>query len=306
MKLHFFYFGILVLLGLAFAQIPITSCVDLQDSGDYVLTQDLSGSPIPSTSAGGTACIRISTSDVTLDCANHELLFDSNTRATAVLIEHPTNSPMQNIIVKNCRFTGYQDGLFAPTSISNSQFLRLNSTRNSGYGLYFWAISRSVIANNSAMHNADTGLYVALSSNNNQILNNTVAFNDHHGLALLGNGNTVSGTISHDNLGSGIFIIAPSSGNTITSNVAYRNYGEGLAFELGGESTNTVLLNLDYGNRDPNSAGSSGSDSSGSSGTSSLSNALSQMQKSASPSCCGSLVFLTFTLIGVVLYKKSN
>ena len=180
--MKFTYVAIVALLMfsfLSFASTPITGCTQINSSGDYVLANDVLGAGIPSTSAGGNACIRIASSDVSLDCQGHTLTGESAGSTHGILIESPTNAPLSNININNCTITNYGTGIFAPTQTSSSSFTNLNISNNVGYGFYVWALSGSVVANSTSSRNGESDFYFALTSNNNQILNNTATFSGH-------------------------------------------------------------------------------------------------------------------------------
>lgn len=253
------FFILLILIGCVFAT-PISECTEISSPGEYELTNDLYGGSTPSTSVGGSACIRVSVSGVSIDCNNHLIDASSSSVKYGILLESNNFQTLENIDISRCEISGYENGIFSPKTIRSS-FTNMTISDLSGYGLYFWDTDNSVFANNSIYGTSETAVYLSLGSDANSILNNSIRNSNHHGIAILGNENQILGNVVFDNRGSGIFIIGESSGNTINLNTLYSNLGDGVAFELNGESRNQNLANLDYGNRDLSARGSSGSDS---------------------------------------------
>jgi parallel beta-helix repeat protein len=277
-------FILLILIGSVFA-IPISECMEITSPGEYELIRDLSAGSIPSTSVGGNACIRVSVSQVSINCNDH-IISGTPQAKYGILLESNNFQTLENIDISRCEIQGYEVGIFSPKTIRSS-FTNLTVSDLSGYGLYFWDTDNSVFANNSVYDTEETGIYLSLGSDANSILNNSIRNSNHHGLAVMGNENQLLGNVIFDNRGSGIFVIGQSSGNTINLNTLYGNMGDGIAFESNGESRNQNLVNLDYGNRDLSAQGSA---------SSSATNSSPLARPSPSSSACCAPVFMLVVL----------
>src|SRR5512143_1302045 len=100
--------ALLVLAGFSFS-VDIGTCTNISSPGTYALTADLTGAPVSSPEIlNGTACIKINSSGVTLDCAGHTL---DGTGSTGFPMGIFVTSA-SGTVVKNCpSISGYNYGV---------------------------------------------------------------------------------------------------------------------------------------------------------------------------------------------------
>jgi parallel beta-helix repeat protein len=217
---------LLALGGLSFS-VNVTSCQNISSGGSYVLTADLSGFP-----QGGFSpyvsysCLRVSASDVTLDCAGHSITGNGTSQATGVLIV----GPVTNVTVKNCVISLYGEGIGAYNG-TNSGFITDNTLfNNTYYGLTMISSSYNMISGNDAHSNGNYGFFNYIGAANNTYSNNTAYGNVYDGIRVENsNNNTLTGNILHDNNDGSIVW---GTNNSIIDNLIYNHPRSGI--ELGG------------------------------------------------------------------------
>ena len=181
----------------------VSSCENISSSGSYILNANLEGASISATEIvpGDWACIKIATSNVTLDCNGFNITNNGTAGTTfGVLL----NGSLTNVNVKNCPgISGYTNGLHSHFS-SNGVFSNIHAFNNSQNGFFLNggnsnSISGSVANNNSngffvqssggalltgttAFGNGNSGIYVQLS--NGTTLNSPTFYNNGNDLIL--------------------------------------------------------------------------------------------------------------------------
>ncbi len=127
-------FVLLALAGLSFSA-NFSACTNIDSSGVWVLTQDLSGAPV---NVGGnlqgyslnpnTACIVIHSSNVLLDCGGHTIDYgavppdlSSIPHVFGIVVNDNASNPFTNVTVRNCVVNNYTVNIYAQ-NLSNSVF----------------------------------------------------------------------------------------------------------------------------------------------------------------------------------------
>ncbi|MBD3210059.1 hypothetical protein GF318_01635, partial [Candidatus Micrarchaeota archaeon] len=205
--------------------------------GTYVLPGNVQGAP-NFVSAGKTACILISTSDVVFDC-NGSSITNNGTAGTTYGVR--ADGGVENITLRNCPgISQYTNGVsFVDV---NDSFL-INNTAHSNYNNGFWLTTagnggsqRNVVENNTAYNNSDQGMYVL--ANNNNFTNNT-AYDNNFGFYLLQTNayeNLLVENTARDNTFDG-FRVSRSLGNTLVNNTAENNGNHGFIILTGSNGT---------------------------------------------------------------------
>lgn len=187
---------------------PLLSCQDL-DTGLYYLADDVDVN-------GESPCFTFSTSDVVLDCDDHDL-FNATGSDTAI-----SWTSVDNITIENCHIAEFQTGIVADTSIDfeiyNNQLvdnyngisvtdsigsLLMNVLiNNTGAGVYLHGVNDSAIVLNYMERNYD-----GISSDEghtNTFSSNYAVNNTHIGFKLdAENGSVVTDNDGDDNGGAG-------------------------------------------------------------------------------------------------------
>jgi parallel beta-helix repeat protein len=224
------------------APTPVSACMEINKSGNYVLTRDLECAA---------DCIRITTSDVVLDGDGHTInctglgtnvgvyVYNESTMLYDVTVKDLTVTnfwsgihlrTVSDCSVRNVRALKNDDGIFIMDSdnltvsyntvaenlegifvaTSNRSTLSYNNVfANTGIGIDLNHVSSSTISHNNASHNEDFGLFITVSCNNT-LTNNAVEFNQIDGLYFdpLSTGNEVNKNIlcyNNQSSGSGYF-----------------------------------------------------------------------------------------------------
>jgi uncharacterized repeat protein (TIGR01451 family) len=143
-----------------------TDCMVIENPGNYVVQDDLSGAP---SNIGGyfipdDACIVISSSDVTLDCDGYNITNNGTGNAAGIAINGSAFGPIvyDNISVTNCpSISGYDYGLYL--NYANDTVLKNLSVHNNTRGMYtygpFWD-EYNVDFNDSEIFNCTDGIRV--------------------------------------------------------------------------------------------------------------------------------------------------
>jgi parallel beta-helix repeat protein len=258
---------ILVLLfsGITYAATNVSSCQVINSGGEYVMNTSLAGAPVEATPSG-TACIRINSSDVSLDCAGFTIT-ENGTLGTKTGIN--IGSGVTNITVMNCpNVSNYDHGFYVATSTdvtlrnntaynntqhgfilvsnANNNVLEDNNAIDNGFhGFRFQDASNAVVTNNTATGNSQYGFYLLDGSNSSNFTDNVVSggntgfyIDDSGSNRFIGN--NVSSTSSR-----GFFTDDTSSHNTISNNVL--SGGTSYGMRINDEGSNTITGNTVYG-----------------------------------------------------------
>lgn len=219
-----------------FAISSVTDCMALNQSGIHELAGSIVNNNL------NDACIRITASNVTLDCKGYSI---SSTNAVSGVY---SNQP--STIIKNCRISM---NLTRGTGITlrganNSQIIN-NTLNNQYYGL-FVQLSSGVLINNNTANSNLRGIYISGSSISNNVVNNTITDNT-------ANSNSVGIYISNSdsnkiqgntlNLNENGIYLSSSQNNNIMDNNANENTYNGIYFYLSNGNNitnNTANSNL--------------------------------------------------------------
>jgi parallel beta-helix repeat protein len=180
--------AILLSLGISFS-IAITNCTEITSAGTYELTQNVynysaNASPISSLEY---ACIRISASDVSLDCQGNTIsgTIAANRQYGVLILSRTAGTLITNVTVKNCApIMNYSYGIYCQNesgfAFSNNTIHSLLSSASYGIGLTNCsngAISGNSISNatsSTASSLPQAAIMVRVGSNNNNITNNDI------------------------------------------------------------------------------------------------------------------------------------
>ena len=249
-----------------------TTCFIINSSGIYSIDNNLEGAPINANPRTGTTCIKITASNVVLNCSGYTIT-NNGTAGTTRAIE--LNGSLTNVTVKNCPgLSGYTYGMdifdsdesffHNNTAYNNTRagFHFNNSANNTVYnntaylnngtgqvdGFYFEGSDDNVIENNTAYNNTGTqfGAGIRLdTSEYNNLTTNTVYNHDYFGMGVLGSNNRFERNNATEN-GYGINVIfstpmmGQSGNNWIINNTVYDNNHAGILVYL---SDNTYIIN---------------------------------------------------------------
>ncbi len=220
---------------------PLSTCSEISSSGNYRLTNDLTGAPF-SVDGGYSACIIINASNVTLDCAGYNISNNGTSNSIGIF-----SNVTDNLDVRNCHVQDYMNGM------------------------YLIAVSNSHFENNTAYNNSNIGFYMhsgVVDSEYNSFINNTAELNDIRGFLLSDSNhltvenNTISGSGSGMELSStsycnvsgndisdivslGLYLHSSSIGNTFTGN-SFHASGTGVLVDS--STFNTFTADRIYGN----------------------------------------------------------
>ncbi|MFH1393589.1 MAG: right-handed parallel beta-helix repeat-containing protein [Candidatus Micrarchaeota archaeon] len=246
----------------------ISECEIISSPGDYRLNNNLTGAPISAAPQGGTACIKITSSNVLFDCNGYNITNNGTGGTTRAII---ALSGLTNVSVRNCpRLADYSYGLEYYNT--DNGFIDNVSAFNNVYGFHIWTnsdnntITRSVasgssthgfwirtnailnnLTNNTAEYSGSNGIYV--SSSGNTTLKDNIAYGNNHGIDLLSSRgcNFTNNTVYNNSYGLYLWTGAYSLSfyNIISGNIAYNNSWTGIFIYT---NRNNISNNLAYEN----------------------------------------------------------
>ncbi|MFH2101606.1 MAG: right-handed parallel beta-helix repeat-containing protein [Candidatus Micrarchaeota archaeon] len=223
-----------------------SACMEISASGSYVLNNNLTGAPISAAPQAGTACIKITSSNVLLDCRNYNISNDGTAPVTRGIM---AIGGLTNVTVQNCSVNSYSYGVefyqVDDSVIDNS------TAFNNSYGFYIWTNSdRNQIRRSVASSSINHGFFVRTSSAYNNFTNNTAEYAGSIGFYLSDGSNyaIMADNFAYENEYG--YTLWSSRSCNISNNVAFKNYmgfdistgGYGLAF------FNTISDNVAYNN----------------------------------------------------------
>ena len=182
---------VLILLSAATFSVNVTSCMQINSSGSYVLQNDLFNGTVPANpnSVFSFVCVRISSSDVNLDCAGHHITGNGSVDIGVATDEEPT--PLTNITIQNCDVSGYHIAFYGNND--HLSVWRNNTAHNTTLGGFFLtSLGNSNATNNSAFNNGQMGMFVYGSGNNYS--DNFVCNNPQDGMRMTGFYSTANDT----------------------------------------------------------------------------------------------------------------
>ncbi len=183
----------------------IFECTDITDSGDYVLTNDISGAQATD------ACIIITASNVNLDCKGFKV---SGLRdGTGIRVKGNDNKITNCVSEKNLYGVGYGFSVIG----GNNSFTGNTANNNfAGFGVFG---SGNTFTGNTVNDNNNEGFYITGSGNT--FTGNTVNNNIRNGFMVDSSGNTFTGNTVNNNIEGGFTV--GDSGNTFVGNVIQGN-----------------------------------------------------------------------------------
>ena len=147
----------------------ISSCVTLDESGDYYLTEDILNS-------NADRCIEIIENNVTLYCNGH-MIDGIDSESTTYGIYSQNN----NTLVHNCTIADWTNGI-SYSEANSGHILNNKIYSNTNKGILFTSSSHNKIAFNELYEN-DVGVRLEDSSNNNEIRDNKI-INNNKGISI--------------------------------------------------------------------------------------------------------------------------
>ncbi len=248
----------------------VLGCTNITSTGEYYLASSVYGANISAAPHPGPdmACIRISASDVSLDCNGFEINGSSTSnRGYGVLILSPAaGTLLTNITVKNCRITTFYNGILCENS---SGFLFRNNSvyklpLSAAHGMDTINCSRGLITNNtignftattaSGLHQA--AIFVRSGSNNNNITDNiiynlnstgtglNVGIDIYYSTGQPGSANTSITNNTLWNIRHGGIVTYDHSNGTLVINNSITKILNGNGIALGGSPTRIVSASV--------------------------------------------------------------
>ncbi|RLJ01057.1 MAG: hypothetical protein DRP06_00210, partial [Candidatus Aenigmatarchaeota archaeon] len=221
----------------SFAEINISSCADLNVSGEiYYLNNSISNS-------GLSYCMNISINNITLDCQGNTIDGIDTGSAHGIYIYR---NPQINvdITIKNCTLTDWGYSLYAAYSnnitfvdnilnsntngfyavLSDNNNITGNIVNNNRYGLKFSYFDNNKVTDNK-LYNNRYGIYADHSESNN-IRDNTVNTSWYYGVYLTTSAyNNLTNNIIYSNRNGG-YLTSSAYNNTLTSNIISDNLND--------------------------------------------------------------------------------
>ena len=157
----------------------ISSCELIWKSGKYYL-----GSNIEEYSPDLSDCIKIISSNASLDCKSYTL---NMAKTNGIYGMGVWDNVLKNITIKNCNITGFSNGI--KLEYINQSLIDNVSVSNSGSGIYLYN-SQGNIINRSRLFSLGYGIFFD-NSNNNHITGSYIYDNLNNGLYLSGENNLV-------------------------------------------------------------------------------------------------------------------
>jgi len=253
----------------------VGECMLIDAQGLFQLSGNLVGANISTpelTNYGGNlntsfACIKIASSNVTLDCNGYSIVNDGTLNASGIAVAGTNTTNYTNVEIRNCpdvsgyangiMFSYTQQGRISNTSVSdwNSGIVLLYSSYNNITGNTASDGNDGIAANSYCSYNlfADNTVYnnvygigILHYSTNNSLVNNTAYDNNWYGLFSY---NRCNGTLFENNTvhsgGDGIYSWL-NRDDRIINNTAYNNT-RGIVIDRSNYCN--VTLNTVYGNQ---------------------------------------------------------
>lgn len=252
--------AVLLLSSLIFST-NVSGCMLINSNDTYELVSNLYGAPISS------SCIRITASNVELDCAGHSITNNGVSNAIGIY------GAGTNITIKNCVISSYKTGI--STNGFNSGFILNNTVSNaSDRGIYLTQSRDNTLANNTVKDSYDCFYLFSANTKNNLVFNNTVSnctdiafrgfylknntflknliYNSNNGFSFEdATWNNLSGNRIYNITNSGVYLHGYDPGSTANNHLEHNIVGnsstEGAfstaAFYMNWYADNTTLIN---------------------------------------------------------------
>ncbi|MGC8648774.1 MAG: right-handed parallel beta-helix repeat-containing protein [Candidatus Micrarchaeia archaeon] len=216
------------------ASYPIDTCINITRPGTYNLSSDILNAR--------SACFKINTNNVKLECSNFNITANPYTPGPAILINNK-----KNITISDCRIINF-DSLINVSNSSNINLSNIIGINAHNYGIKMFNSYNSIISNTSI---ADTSNFTIYLDNvfNSKILNNIFdyAVNNNEGLVL----NNSRNNLIVGNKGSlnkiGIALLGKSLNNTLYNN-SFNNNVEDYVCSSNDSAINDGTSLANYGN----------------------------------------------------------
>ncbi|MCX9012119.1 MAG: right-handed parallel beta-helix repeat-containing protein, partial [Candidatus Methanoperedens sp.] len=227
---------IMLLVGGADAVTNINNCQEINQEGEYQLSQNLTND---------STCINILSSNVALDGAGFTINGTDTIDTYGVFVFNLTTS-LTNVTVKNLTVADWENGIVFNNVMDGNITNTTLSSNHVGISLEF--SNSNILTNNTASSNSRYGIEL-YSSSNNTLTNNTAELNGYGIYFTNSSSNTLTGNNASSNSLSGVYIES-SSINILTNNIANSNDGNGIYLYYSNSSNltdNTADLNDFHG-----------------------------------------------------------
>jgi hypothetical protein len=226
----------------------ITACTNITSPGYYQLASSLSS---------GDTCIRITSSNVHLNCLGYTITGPGANPGNSAGIQagivnpQPSNyTYLSNIEIDSCQVSGFSNGILV-RGVTSANVHDSYPVNNKGTGLYLDRVNNSMV---SAIQTFSTGLYgsnnsygIALSSSYNNTLSNLQTLNAQTGVFLTGSSNNAfNGIESFGNWNVGVLAFSSSKNNVFDGLDVHDNF-KGVFLSVGSDG-NTVMNSRIYKN----------------------------------------------------------
>jgi parallel beta-helix repeat protein len=280
--------ALLLFVGLS-AAVDISGCQEISSPGTYDLTANLAGTGVSLDApfGGASACIRISASNVVLDCHGYSISNGGSSDSYGIAIQKNETAYVAGVTVRDCSVSDYYGGILAYNT-NQSRFTENELEDNTYSGSYFGFPSGGVgialagdcgndtIDNSYANGNfngfrVDDGNRIVFRDNiaednlletsngirgvgfwmymrNGTVTNNTATGSYRNFRLEGGENNTFTSNVASNGTGIGIYVSGMN--NNFTSNIASNNSDDGFYFddsEYDCES-NRIIRNVADGN----------------------------------------------------------
>ncbi|MBD3209784.1 hypothetical protein GF318_00195, partial [Candidatus Micrarchaeota archaeon] len=186
------------------ASTNISTCFEINETGEYLLTDDLSGS------LGTGACINVTADDVTLDCDGHTISDDGTGYGVYA-------GSVSNFYLQNCIVVNYSEGV-SLYAVSSGELVNISSMdSNNNYRI---DLSHDVKITDS---NSKRGHAVIIKRSQRVHIDPSYFCNSDYGLLLnLSNDTIIEDTVACNNSILGIYVL-DSDNTTILNSRTYNN-----------------------------------------------------------------------------------
>jgi parallel beta-helix repeat protein len=216
---------------------PPASCPVITVSGDYAQGVDYAGAPNSASPFGGTACVKISASNVLFDCGGYGIANNGTGGTTYGIL---LNGSLTNVTVQDCDVSNYSFGIYEYRS-ANSSILNDTASNSSFYGIELDTSNSSAVYGDTVYNDTAYGVYLT-SSNNDTVYNDTVR-NSGYGIYLLSSNNdSVYEDTAYGNVNAGIYLTL-SDNDSVYGNSAYMNPN---GIDISRAANDTVYNNSAY------------------------------------------------------------
>lgn len=196
----------------AMAQTLIEECQEINDSGSYLVANNLPG--ITGLRSG--KCITIKEDYVTLDLGGH--FIEGNKGGDGIT---DGGSKAKSVVIRNGIIRKFKDGIDLRKSLE-VVIEDIHSVDNSQDGIVAGPGCR--LSNNVASQNGSRGI---VTTGQCALTDNVANFNDTVGLQVVGEGNSVIGNVADNNGTRGLQVRCPSN---VIANTFHNNGIEGINF----------------------------------------------------------------------------